>query len=164
MKRALLSVALLTLVYALVLASFHLPDLLMGLAISGALVFFARGYLFGDEADLRGSLPGRVAAFVPFAVAVAWEVTVGTWEVALITLHLRPLESPGIVAVPIGDRTPVGVAVSALVMTLSPGEFLVDVDRERKVMLMHVIDATDPESVRRHHEEFYRRYQRRVFP
>ena len=67
-------------------------------------------------------------------------------------------------AIPVGDRTQTGVAVSALVATLSPGEVLVDVDRERGAMLIHVIDAGDPEATRRRHEDFYQRYQRRVFP
>jgi multicomponent Na+:H+ antiporter subunit E len=164
MKRALLCVVLLTLVYALVLASFRPLDLAIGAAVSGALFLAARGYLFGEEPDAGGSLLGRMAAFVPFAAVVVWEVAVGTWEVALVTLHLRPLENPGIVAVPIGERSPTGVAVMALVMTLSPGEFLVEVDWEREVMLMHVIDASDPEEIRAFHERFYSRYQRKVFP
>lgn len=164
MQRAVFCVFLLTLVYALVLASFHPYDLLIGAVISGALYFATRGYLFGDEPDVKGDLIGRVVAFVPFAVAVARDVAVGTWEVALVTLHLRPLHNSGIVAIPIGERSPVGISVTALVMTLSPGEFLVEVDWDRKVMLMHVIDATDPEGIRRSHEEFYRRYQKKVFP
>lgn len=164
MRRALFCIVPLTLVYALVLASFHPYDLLIGAVVSGALYLAARGYLFGDEPDVKGNPLGRVVAFVPFAVAVARDVAVGTWEVALVTLHLRPLHNPGIVAIPIGERSPVGVSVTALVMTLSPGEFLVEVDWERKVMLMHVIDATNPEDIRRSHEEFYRRHQKKVFP
>lgn len=166
MRRAAFCVGLLTLVYALVLASLHPWDLLMGVTVSCALYLAARGYLFGDEPDdaAAGSLLWRVAAFFPFAAAVVRDVVVGTWEMALVTLHLRPLERPGIVAVPIGERTPTGIAVTALVMTLSPGEFLVDVDWERGVMLMHVIDASDPGGIRRSHERFYERYQRRVFP
>ncbi|HEX2728844.1 MAG TPA: Na+/H+ antiporter subunit E, partial [Rubrobacteraceae bacterium] len=112
MKRALFSVVLLTLVYALVLASFRPWDLAFGAAVSGALFVAARGYLFGDEPEMRGSLLRRVAAFAPFAVAVIRDVVVGTWEVALVTLHLRALENPGIVAIPIGERSPTGVAVS----------------------------------------------------
>jgi multisubunit Na+/H+ antiporter MnhE subunit len=162
-RRAVFCVALLTLVYALVLASFHPLDLATGAAVSCALFLAARRYLFGDEPDTDGIL-GRVAAFAPFAAAVVREVVVGTWEVALVTLHLRPLERPGIVAVPIGERTLTGIAVTALVMTLSPGEFLVEVDWERRVMLMHVIDAGDPEEVRAAHERFYEHYQRKVFP
>lgn len=164
MRRAVFCVGLLTLVYTLVLASFHPYDLLIGAAVSGALYFAARGYLFGDEPEGEVNLLGRVVAFVPFAVAVARDVAVGTWEVALVTLHLRPLRKPGIVAIPIGERSPLGISVTALVMTLSPGEFLVEVDWDRKAMLMHVIDATDPEDIRRSHEEFYERYQKKVFP
>lgn len=164
MRRAVFCVVLLTLVYALVLASFHPYDLGIGAVVSGALYFAARGYLFGDEPEGEVSLLGRVVAFVPFAVAVARDVAVGTWEVALVTLHLRPLHKPGIVAIPIGERSLVGISVTALVMTLSPGEVLVEVDWDQKVMLMHVMDATDPERIRRSHEEFYERYQKRVFP
>jgi len=164
MRRTVFCVGLLTLVYALVLASFHPYDLGIGAAISGALYFAVRGYLFGDEPDTKGNLLGRVVAFAPFVAAVARDVAVGTWEVALVTLHLRPLHNPGIVAIPIGERSPLGISVTALVMTLSPGAFLVEVDWEREVMLMHVIDATDPEGIRRSHEEFYRRHQKKVFP
>jgi hypothetical protein len=31
-------------------------------------------------------------------------------------------------------------------------------------MLFHVLDASDPDAVRRRYEDFYRRYQRSVFP
>jgi multisubunit Na+/H+ antiporter MnhE subunit len=51
-----------------------------------------------------------------------------------------------------------------LVSALSPGTFLVDVDEEDRTMLVHVLDASDPDAVRAEFEAFYRRYQRRVFP
>ena len=81
-----------------------------------------------------------------------------------MVLHLRPLASPGIVAVPIGERTPTGVAVWAVVTGLPPGSFFVDVDRERGVALIHVLDARNPEAFREEQEDFYRRYQSKVFP
>jgi multisubunit Na+/H+ antiporter MnhE subunit len=56
------------------------------------------------------------------------------------------------------------LAATALALTLSPGEVLVDIDRSRGVMLVHVIDAHDPDAVRARHDHFYRRYQRGVFP
>jgi multisubunit Na+/H+ antiporter MnhE subunit len=48
--------------------------------------------------------------------------------------------------------------------TLSPGSVLVDIDWQRRDMLLHVIDASDPDAVRADLERFYDRYQRRVFP
>jgi hypothetical protein len=40
----------------------------------------------------------------------------------------------------------------------------VDVDGERGVVLIHVLDAGDPEAFRREQEAFYRRFQSKVFP
>jgi multicomponent Na+:H+ antiporter subunit E len=164
------AVVVLTLVYALALASFHPWDLLFGAGLSAALLFASRRFVFGADgtpprpAGGGLTLLGRVVAFVPFAVAVFREILVGNWEVTLVTLHLRPLVRPGIVAVPIGERTPTGVAVWAVVTGLPPGSFFVDVDRERGVVLIHVLDARDPQAYRDQQEDFYRRYQSKVFP
>lgn len=162
MKRTLLALSLLTLVYAMVLASFHPFDLLFGATLSGALIYAFRPFVFGGRPDPLPGLLGRFLWLFPFVWAVFLDVVKGTWEVALVTLHLRPLVSPGIVKVPVGERTPTGVAVSALVTTLSPGAFLIEANEE--CMLLHLIDASDPDAVRETHEEFYRRYQRKVFP
>ena len=170
MTRYVAAVVALTLVYALALASFQPWDLIIGAVLSAALLFASRRFVFGADGAIsqpaRRGLPllGRVAAFVPFAVAVFREILVGNWEVTLVTLHLRPLVRPGIVAVPIGARTPTGVAVWAVVTGLPPGSFFVDVDRERGIALIHLLDAREPEAFREQQEEFYRRYQSKVFP
>jgi multisubunit Na+/H+ antiporter MnhE subunit len=162
MTRYVAAIVGLTLAYALALGSFHPLDLLFGAGLSAALVFVSRRFVFGDAPGGGGpSFLRRVAAFFPFSFAVFWEVVVGTWEV---TLHLRPLIKPGIVAVPIAYRTPSGVAVWAVVTGLAPGSFFVDVDRERGVALIHVLDARDPDAFREEQERFYRRYQSKVFP
>jgi multisubunit Na+/H+ antiporter MnhE subunit len=90
------------------------------------------------------------------------DITVGTWQVALVVLGLRPLRCPGIVAVPLGDRTDLGAVVSSLVSTLSPGELVVDIDHDRGAILVHVLDASDRDAVRARFEDFYRRHQRDV--
>ncbi len=165
--RYVFAVVALTLVYALTLASFHPWDLLIGAGLSAALLFSFKRVVFETDSRPAGRRPGllrRVVAFLPFCLAVFRDILAGTWEVALVVLHLRPLMSPGIVAVPIGERTPTGVAVWALVTGLPPGSFFVDVERERGVALIHIIDARDPDAVREQHQDFYRRYQSKVFP
>lgn len=164
MTRYVPAVAVLTLLYALALASFDPVDLLFGAVLSATLVFVSRAFVFGEERG-RGPSPfGRVAAFVPFSLVILRQILVGTREVSLVTLQLRPLKEPGIVAVPIGERTPTGVAVWAVVTGLPPGSFFVDIDRERGVALIHVLDSRDPDAFREEQEEFYRRYQSKVFP
>jgi multisubunit Na+/H+ antiporter MnhE subunit len=159
-------VAMLTLVYALALASFHPLDLAFGVGLSAALLFASRRFIFGNDrtAERRPATLRRVLAFVPFCAVVFREILVGTWKVTLVTLRLRPMRRPGIVAVPIGDRTPFGVAVWAVTTGLPPGSFFVDVDAERGVALIHILDAGDPEAFRAQQDDFYRRYQSKVFP
>jgi multicomponent Na+:H+ antiporter subunit E len=155
----------LTAVYALTLASFAPWDLLAGLLVATAVLLATRRLRLQDSGDCSPPpVWRRVVRFPVLCLAVLRDVTVGTWQVALVVTGLRPLREPGIVAVPVGDRSTAGLAVSALLATLSPGEVFVEVDHERKVILLQVIDASDPDAVRERHDRFYRRYQRGVFP
>lgn len=162
MKRVILAAVLLTGLYATVLATFGLLDLVFAAIVSVAALYVWRDLLFGGRPAAVPRLSRRILAFVPFAGAVLRDVVTGTWQVALIVVHLRPLGSPGLVEVPFGPRTTTGVAVSGLVSGLSPGTVLVATSDD--VMLFHVIDASDPDAVRARFDAFYRRYQRKVFP
>jgi multicomponent K+:H+ antiporter subunit E/multicomponent Na+:H+ antiporter subunit E len=106
----------------------------------------------------------RLLWFPVFAAAVVVDVVQGTFDVALRVLSVRRLEAPGVVRVPIGERSDRGAAVAGLASSLSPGSVLVDIDWERRDLLFHVIDASDPDALRARQQRFYDRYQRRVFP
>lgn len=156
-------VALLTGVYLLSLGSLHPLDAAEGLMLATVLSLGLRGRLERPQ-GAGPSLAGRVAAFPVLVGGLLVEVLRGTWDVGLRVVGLRPVECPGIVLVPIGERTELGVAVTGLLAGLSPGSMLVEVDPERQAMLFHVIDAHEPDAVRNHLNRFYQRYQRRVFP
>ncbi len=164
MSRYVPPVALLTGVYLLMLASANPWDAALGAIVAALLVAgLRRGAFIRRPRPLR-ELPRRVLHAFPLSAAIVGEIVLGTWRVALVVLGARPLAAPGIVAVPIGERTRAGVVVTALLATLAPGEFLVDVDWRRGVLLVHVLDASDPDAVRERHARFYERYQRAVFP
>lgn len=164
----------LTVVYALSLSSFDPWDLFAGLVISSALLLIARrrfgrgltpsGDVEGLERVSFGVAVRRVGAFFPFAWAVFGETASGAWRVLLAVLGVRPPREPGIVSIPLGEMTPEGIAVTAFLAAFSPGTLLVRVDEAERIMWIHAIDAADPDAVRRSRQEFYERYQRRVFP
>ena len=156
-------VLLLTGVYLLSLGSMDPLDAAEGLVLATVLSLGLRGRLERPQ-GAGPSLVGRIAAFPLLVGGLLADVLRGTWDVGLRVLGLRPVECPGIVLVPIGERTEVGVAVTGLLAGLSPGLMLVEVDSQRQAMLFHVIDASDPDAVRDHLDRFYQRYQRRVFP
>ncbi len=158
-----LRVAVLTGVYALTLASVDPFDLALGALLAVASLLALRRFLEPHGAS-TGELAKRVARFPAFAAAVAVDIVRGTWEVALAILGVRPPTGAGIVRVPIEERTANGVAISALTATMSPGEVLVEIDWEARVMLIHVLDATDATAICAGHRRFYYRYQRGVFP
>ncbi len=163
-----LSVIALTTIYCFTLASFHYWDIVIGglLSVAVIVVFHAIVFPASNEGDSSAvlSLWRRIIMTVPMGFAIVWEITRGTWVMLLIVLGIRDLHNPGIVAIPIGDRTESGIAFSGIATTLSPGTVFVDVDWEHGLMLIHAIDATDPESVRAAHQHFYDRFQRHVFP
>lgn len=160
MTRVVTALALAAL-YLGVLGSVALADVVFALAL-GALL----AALFPPPVELGGvrAALGRVARFPLFLVGVAREVLRGSAGMALVIVGARDWRRQGVVEVEIGTRTPVGVTVSALVTGLSPGSLVVDVDEQRGLMLVHVIDASDPERVRRDLHTFYERFQRAVFP
>jgi multisubunit Na+/H+ antiporter MnhE subunit len=162
--RLLVSTGLLTTVYALAIGSIEPWDLAAGAALGLVLTATARPLLFAGPGRPLRALPGSLWALLALAAIVVREIITGTWRVALVVLHLRSLASPGIVAVPLGERTRHGAAVSGLLLSIAPGEYLVDIDWERGVMLVHVIDASDPDEIRERMLQNYNRYQRKVFP
>lgn len=164
MTRALLWMAALVLVYALMLASFDPLDLALGAVVAAALLTALRGFVFSGPPVAGKVLFARAAAVPRLVWALLVDITAGTWQVASVVLGLRPLDRPGIVLVPFGDRTPNGVVVTAFTATLAPGEFLVDIDWDRRQLLFHVLDARDPQAVRARFASLYERHQRGVAP
>lgn len=164
MARVVVSIILLTLVYAMTLASFDPWDLAIGAALSALILWLFRRHMFIEPAIPARELLSRIVYFVPFVYGLIVNIVQGTVQVAAIVVGLRPLRQPGIVKVPIGERTRLGVAMTSLETALSPGTFMIDVDWEENVMLIHSIDASDPDEVRADHQNFYERYQRKVFP
>lgn len=164
MTRWILLVITIIAVYLIVLVSFDPWDIAIGTVFAIVLTIAARRFLVAESLPSEPTSWRRVLALVPFSLAVASDILVGTWQVIKVTLGFQPLRSPGIVKVPIGERSSTGLAVTALVLTLSPGEFLVDVDWSERVMLIHALDASDPARIRAFHQRFYERYQRPIFP
>ncbi|TXG86699.1 MAG: cation transporter [Thermomicrobiales bacterium] len=167
MIRTILLVVLLTTVFCLTLASYDPWDMLIG-AILGSIVLVVfhdavPGIPGKPERELP-SLPSRMIHFIPFAGITIWEILIGSVRVAAIVIGVRKLDHPGIVAVPIGERSKLGVIVTGITTSLAPGSILLDVDWSRNLMLVHVMDASNPDQIRADMQDLYDRYQRKVFP
>ena len=146
-------------VYLLVLTSLKPGDVLTGavLALPLAVAFRPRR---------RGRLPGqpvtRLWAAVSLAAQTALEMVRGSWRVARFCLTGKG--TSGLVEIPRGDRSRVGTATWGLLTGEAPDEIPVDVDEQRGVLVVHLVDAADPEAVRARHARTHERRLRQVAP
>ncbi len=154
--------------YLAILGSTDPLDAAAGLLIGAVLVLALRPSRPADlptiPDDRRPSPASRVLAFPWLVAGVLAEVLGGAWDVGLRIAGVRPVEHAGLVRLPFGERSEVGVAVSALCFAYAPGGMVVEVDEEARELVLHVMDARDPAAVRAARERFYARHQRRVFP
>ena len=118
---------------------------------------------------LRPRLPGRrpatppltgLLALGPLLAQTVVEMVVGSWRTALFCL--RGAGQPGFVEIPRGERSRHSVALWGVLTGEAPDEVPVDVDEERRVLIVHLVDARDPDAVRERHRLAYERAQRKV--
>ncbi|RKG57072.1 cation transporter [Corallococcus sp. AB011P] len=154
----------LTLLYALMVGSFHPVDLALGAVLSlGVMRLFPLAAL---PPVLSAREHWRRTLHLPrFGWALVVLVTRSCLHV--LTVIFGPADRAnhaGVVEVPMGERTARGVQVSSWAMSLAPGTVLLELDWKKRVMRMHALDASDPDRLIRQQDNFYQRYQRAVFP
>jgi multisubunit Na+/H+ antiporter MnhE subunit len=145
-------------IYLLVMTSAKPGDVVTGLVLGLVLAV-----------ALRPRLPGRRPATPPLAGLVALgpvlaltavEIARGSWRTARFCL--RGGGHPGLVEIPRGDRSRHSVALWGVLTGEAPDEIPVDVDEERDVLIVHLVDASDPDAVRERHRRAYEQAQRKV--
>ena len=150
----------LTGIYLLVMTSLAPGDVLVGGALGVAVAYVLRP----REATARGARPSvpvraRVSAGAATLVRTAWEMVLGSWRV--VRFCLGGQAAPGIVEIPRGDRSEANVALWGVLTGEAPDEVPIKVDEVRGVLLVHLVDASDPSAVRARHARSSE-HQRRV--
>lgn len=146
--------------FGLVTDDFSWENMTVAFVLSSGLM-----YIFRRQITPKPLPPSTLAIRLTLTFPIlVWYVFVdvlkGTYKIVMITLGLQPLAKPGIVKIPIGLHSPYGVGPVGFFVTLSPGSFLVDIDWEERVMLVHYIDASDPDAHRADAERYYRLWER----
>lgn len=142
-----LVVALFTAIYALMLASSAWEDLVTGLVLSVVFLTIFRSVVLPSPLPSARSTIRVVIAGPRYIWMMARDILVGTWTVTRIVVGLNKTYHPGIIKIPIGNHSERAVGMAGLCLTLSPGSTLLDVNWEERVMLVHVIDATNWEQI-----------------
>jgi multisubunit Na+/H+ antiporter MnhE subunit len=143
-------------IYLLVLTSLDPYDIAAGLLL-GLVVSIALRTRGTDGAGV--ALTGGPRAIIAAMAATAREMVVGSWRVVWFCLHPGSA-APGFVEVPRDGRTRSDLALWGLLTGEAPDEVPVDIDEERDVLLVHLVDARDPDAVRARHRHAHERMER----
>lgn len=145
---------LLTGVWLLLVNRYSHNSLLFGLMLGILIPFFTHPY-WPDRPRMRG--PMKIAAYV---LLVLWDIVVANVTVARIVLFKpNAKRQPAWINVPLELRSPEAITVLAGTITMTPGTVTADVSAEGHALLVHCLDAPDPEAVK---DEIKQRYERRL--
>jgi multisubunit Na+/H+ antiporter MnhE subunit len=145
-------------IYLLVLTSAKPGDAVIGFALGVGLAVALRPRLAG-----RSPATPRLANLIalgPVLLSTAVEMAIGSWRTARFCLGRGG--RPGFVEIPRAGRSRHAVALWGVLTGEAPDEVPVDVDEERDVLIVHLVDASDPDAVRERHRRAYERAQAKV--
>ncbi|SLN54554.1 Na(+)/H(+) antiporter subunit E1 [Roseovarius litorisediminis] len=102
----------------------------------------------------------RFGRMIPYVLLVIWDILVANVQVAWIVLT-RPNDKlrPAWVVIPLELRQPEAISILAGTITLTPGTVSADLSDEGHSLLVHALDADDPDAVR---DQIKERYERRL--
>jgi multisubunit Na+/H+ antiporter MnhE subunit len=152
----LLRVSAIVAVYLLVLTSVAPGDILVGFLLAIGLLAVTRPQ---RRAPAHGWLPWLIA-LARTVLGTASEVVLGTVRTVRVCFGWKG--APGFVEIPRGDRSRRAVALWGVLTGEAPDEYPVDVDDARHVLIVHVLDARDPDAILARHAHARERWHRHV--
>lgn len=141
-------------VWQMLVNKLTLGNLILG-AIFGLVIPVITSPYWPNRPDLR-SLP----RIVEYVLVVLWDICVANVQVAMIILFKSNANTkPAWVTIPLDLHTPEAITVLAGTITMTPGTVSSDLSADGRSLLVHCLDAPDPDAVR---DEIKRRYERRL--
>jgi multicomponent K+:H+ antiporter subunit E len=129
-------------------------SLVLGL-VFGVVIPLLTGPYWPDRPKLK-----RPWSCVGFALIVLWDICIANLVVAKIILFRRKGELRSRwVSIPLNLTSPEAITVLAGTITMTPGTVSADVSACGRALLVHCLDAEDPDAVR---DQIKSRYERRL--
>ncbi|MBS9719861.1 Na+/H+ antiporter subunit E [Tianweitania sp. BSSL-BM11] len=142
---------LFTLIWLGITGSWTLPNLILGLLLSIVALMLVR-FQLGTPQTVRR--PVKILALVALFVV---ELIKSAWRVLVLVTKPRMDVKPGIIVYPLRVQSDFQIALLANLITLTPGTLTVDVTDDRSRLIIHALDAVDPDAVRADIEQGFER-------
>lgn len=143
---------LLALIWAIALGPPTPANLLMGFVVGYLMLAMAwrLGLSHRDEGDeAQKKYFRRVFQILGFLIFFVKEMVAANIRMAYYTIMPLSRLKPGIVAVEIEGMSNLEITIMANLITLTPGTLSLDVSQDRSQLIVHCMDASDPERIKR---------------
>jgi multicomponent K+:H+ antiporter subunit E len=148
----------LTVVWVLLANQPSAGSLVMGLVLGIVLPLLTRPF-WPDRPIVRAPL-----TVIEYGLVVLWDICVANVQVAYLILFKRPEELHSrFVVVPLDTRVPEAIVTLAGTITMTPGTVSCDVSADGRALLVHALDAPDPDELVSTIKNRYERRLREIF-
>jgi len=145
---------LLTLTWLLLVNGWSLNSLVFGFGL-GLIIPIITQPFWPNRPRLRNPM-----MMFEYILVVLYDIVVANVVVARIVLFKSNANrQPNWVTIPLELRTPEAITALAGTITMTPGTLSADVSAEGHALLVHCLDAPDPDAVR---DDIKQRYERRL--
>jgi len=129
--------ALMSILWVIMTNQPNLAGFALGFGVSYALLVAAGGS--SGLSVVWRKVPSQVFWTLAYALVLTRDIAYSGWDVALRIVGARPIRS-GIIKVAVGDSRPSVGALSAHGITITPGQLVVEFDRDENVYV-HCLDV-----------------------
>ncbi|MQY42993.1 Na+/H+ antiporter subunit E [Epibacterium sp. SM1969] len=145
---------MLTITWLLLVNGWSLNSLVFGFLLGWLIPFVTASY-WPNQPTMRAPL--KILAYIGIVI---WDIIVANVVVAKIVLFKPNSErKPAWVTIPLDLRTPEAITALAGTITLTPGTVSADLSDHGHALLVHCLDAENPDEVR---DEIKSRYEARL--
>ncbi|NIZ59948.1 Na+/H+ antiporter subunit E [Sedimentitalea sp. CY04] len=145
---------LLTLTWLLLVNGWSLNSLVFGFGL-GLIIPFVTQPFWPNRPTIK-----RPIKVIQYVLLVLYDIVVANVVVAkIVVFKSNDARQPNWVTIPLELRTPEAITALAGTITMTPGTLSADVSAEGHALLVHCLDAPNPDEVR---DEIKQRYERRL--
>ncbi len=146
------------LLYLLLTGNLQMSNIIVGLVIAMGVTLLLRP---SSRKIPWQRLPSAFLAALQYLLILLWDLVQSGIQVAAIILLKKPIQ-PGIIAIPSGCESELGTALSAHAITVTPGEMVVEINKEG-VMYTHCLEADKASDYVQRAQEMRLRLLGRIF-
>lgn len=96
------------------------------------------------------------ASFVKLLLVVGWSLVVSSLQVAWLAIRPGPPPLSAVLRVGFPVKSDLVLALGVNAINLTPGTMVLEIDRDRRLLYIHVLDVGSPRAVDRFHSEVER--------